>query len=163
MNKQTLADIRFSFDHELIPHHLEGEDMMAFVNQINKNGDEFLANLLNVYVMTMAKEMGIREDDVPVFSADEFTVSSMMAQGDDSMVFLYVTLPENDDENMCTVRYVFACDIAARTVRYFLVERREGVYALCEIKDGESKMHCRGSLDKIEVLSAVSYVLKQAE
>lgn len=65
MNKQTLADIRFSFDHELIPHHLEGEDMMAFVNQINKNG--------------------------------------------------------------------------------------------------ESKMHCRGSLDKIEVLSAVSYVLQQAE
>ncbi len=161
MDKKTIADIRFSFDHELIPHHLEGEDMAEFVNQVIGNGCEFLAYLLNTYMKTAANEMGYDGDDIPEFTADQFEVSAMVAERDENKAFVLVKLPENDDENMCCVRYVFACDRNEFATRYFLVERNMGIHALCEIRDGKSQMHCKVGLDKIEIIRAVDRIVSQ--
>ncbi len=161
MDKKIIADIRFSFDHELIPHHLEGEDMMEFVNEVIGNGRQFLSGLLNIYMKTVAQGMGIDGDDVPEFSASQFAVSAMVAERNEDKAFVLVKLPENDDENMCCVRYIFACDRVEGVTRYFLMERNMGIHALCEIRNGKSQMYGKVGLDDIEIIRAVDSIVSQ--
>lgn len=159
MDKNLIADIRFSFNFEVISYHLQSEERVDFVREVAINKGEFLAHLMNIYFTTLAKESGMNVAAVPVFTKEQFNVSAK--QADERRVFVIVELPEDDSDNMSCLRYIFVWDKEDDSVRYFTVEKNEGKCLLCEVDAEKHSLYGEIKLDEMEILYAVYDIVNQ--
>ena len=159
MDKDLIADIRFSFNFEVIPYHLQSEERVDFVKEVAINKGEFLANLMNIYFAALVKEGGMNVSDVPVFTKEQFNVSAK--QADERRVFVIVELPEDDSDNMSCLRYVFVLDNDDDSVRYFTVEKNDGKCLLCEVNTEKHSLYGEIELDEMTILCAVYDIVNQ--
>lgn len=159
MDKNLIADIRFSFNFEVIPFHLQSDEKVEFVKQIVVSNGEFLADLMNIYFATLAKEGGMDVKDMPVFTKEQFTVSAK--QADERRIFVIVGLPEDESEDMSCMRYVFVWDKDDDSIRYFTVEKNEGKCLLCEVTTEKHSLYCEIDLDEMKILYTVYDIVTQ--
>ena len=159
MDKDLIADIRFSFNFEVIPYHLQSEERVDFVKEVAINKGEFLANLMNIYFAALVKEGGMNVSDVPVFTKEQFNVSAK--QADERRVFIIVELPDDESDNMSCLRYIFVWDKVDDSVRYFTVEKNDGKCLLCEVNTEKHSLYGEIELDEMTILCAVYDIVNQ--